>query len=77
MTVQQFLSNHMRKGVEFAYDDGTLNIGIYPYEDEIFCYHGVDDEGVTFPTVDDVLDKFIIDGKPFRDVLPTLNEKYL
>ena len=77
MTVQVFLSDYMSQGNEFAYDDGVLNVGIFPYADGIVCCHGADDEGVTFDTIDDVLNKFIIDGKPFRDILPTLDDKLL
>lgn len=77
MTVQDFMKDYMDKWHEFAYDDGVLNVGIYPYADGIVCCHGIDDEGVTFDTIDDVLNKFIIDGKPFRDILPTLDDNLL
>mgnify|MGYP000967880355 CR=1 FL=1 len=76
MTVKEFV-DFMTAWDDFAYDDGRLNIGVYPRNRNFVCCHGADSYGVTFTSIDDVLDKFIIDGKPFRDILPTLDDNLL
>ena len=76
MTVDEFVDLMNNLG-DFAYDDGMLNLGVYSGGGKFACCHGADDYGVDFDTIDDVLDKFIIDGKPFRDILPTLDDNLL
>ena len=76
MTIKRF-AEFMSDWNDFAYDDGSLNVGIYPRNRSFVCCHGVDGHGVTFDTIDDVLNKFIIDGKPFRDILSTLDDNLL
>lgn len=77
MTLQDFMGNYVDNLNDFAYDDGTMNIGIYPNMGVFECCNGVDDEGTTFNSIDDVLDKFMVNGRPFRDVLPDINENLL
>ena len=76
MTIKQFMESYGSWN-DFAYFDDRLSIGIFPRDGKIICCKDPDDEGVTFDTVDDVLNKFIIDGKPFRDILPTLDDNFL
>ena len=76
MTIGKFIESYGSWN-DFAYFDGALAIGIFPRGDKIICCKDPDDEGVTFDTIDDVLNKFIIDGKPFRDILPTLDDNLL
>ena len=76
MTVGEFI-DFINNANDFAYDDGILNLGVYSGGGQSVCCHGIDDEGITFTSIDDVLNKFIIDGKPFRDILPTLDDNLL
>ncbi len=76
MTIKQFMESHGSWN-DFAYFDGTLSIGIFPRDGKFICSKDPDEESVIFDTIDDVLDKFIIDSKPFRDILPTLDDNLL
>ena len=78
MTLQDFTENYVDNLNDFAYYDDKLDIGIFPESSEkIVCCSGADDEGQTFNSIDDVLDKFMVNGRPFRDVLPDINENLL
>lgn len=77
MTTEKFITDCAENLNDFAYDDGKISIGIFPDGRDFVCYADPDGDPVTFSSYDDVLDKFMVDGRPFRDVLPDINENLL
>ncbi|EKU72015.1 hypothetical protein [Selenomonas sp. F0473] len=78
MTLQDFMENYVGNLNDFAYYDDKFDIGIYPESTEkIICCSGADDEGTLFTSYDNALDKFMVNGRPFRDTLPDINENLL
>lgn len=78
MTLELFMKDYGNHSFDFAYYDGNLSIGIFPAGGrKVICCDSPDSDGIVFDTIEDALDKFMVNGRPFRDVLPDINENLL
>ena len=79
MTFEDFRESYIENCNEFAYWDSKYCIGMYYLTDDgkVTCCLGPDDDGILIDSMEDVLDKFIINGRPFREILPEIDENRL
>ena len=77
MTLELF-KEHIGNLNDFGYDDGKYYVGIFPTSaDHLLCCNSMDDDGAVYHSVDDVLNNFRVSGKPFREILPEIDENLL
>lgn len=80
MTLKRFLEYYQGMG-EFAYFDDKYSINIFPDSGESVictdCPSDTNEDFIKYSSIEEAIENFMVNGKPFHEVIVELDENLL